>query len=342
MPDMPAAPVADKAGWSSAELARDESWKHRLGTAENAEISDAIKAVRRRELGPFRFAREDFPLPTLGPRLAAIGEELESGVGVALIRGLDLEPYDVTGIFTIYWGLAVHLGVPISQNARGELIAHVTDSGRDYQAKNVRGYTTRAALRPHCDPSDVVGLLCIHPAKSGGDSVVASAVAVHNAIMRRRPDLLPYLYEGFHFDLRGEGRSDDPDEVTDHRVPVFSWFADRLSCRYNGKTIEDGMRKARMPLDGPALEAVRLVGELAMAPEFRYDLRMERGDIQLLSNHSVLHARTAFEDHPDPALKRDLLRLWLNLRNGRPLAPAFADRLNSGPRGGVHVRPGAA
>ena len=187
----------------------------------------------------------------------------------------------------------------------------------------------------------MVGLLCRHPARSGGESLIASATAIFNHLAVERPDLIPPLLAGFHFDLRGEGVTDDPDETTFHRVPVFSWFGGRLSCRYNGKTIEDGMAKRGMPLDGLALEAVREVGRLAIAPPFRFDMTFEKGDIQLLSNHSILHARAAFEDWPEPERRRTLWRLWLNLRDGRPLAPAFADRLNTGPRGGVFVR-GAA
>ena len=38
-------------------------------------------------------------------------------------------------------------------------------------------------------------------------------------------------------------------------------------------------------------------------------------------NCTMLHNRTAFEDDPDPARKRHLLRLWLMLDGGRPLVP---------------------
>ncbi|MBT5263592.1 MAG: TauD/TfdA family dioxygenase, partial [Rhodospirillaceae bacterium] len=73
-----------------------------------------------------------------------------------------------------------------------------------------------------------------------------------------------------------------------------------------------------------------------------FDLTFEPGDIQVLSNHMVLHSRTAFEDWPEEDRKRNLMRLWLNLRESRELAPEFADRLNTGPRGGVMVREQAA
>jgi len=216
-------------------------------------------------------------------------------------------------------------------------MAHVADSGRDYATKNVRGYSTRARLRPHCDASDVVGLMCWRTARSGGESLMASALAIFNELLATRPDLLPPLFEGFHYDLRGEGATGDEDEVTVNRVPVFSWFEGRMSCRFNQKSIEDGMKKAGLPLAPLAKEALDAVGELALADGLRYDLTFRPGDIQLLSNHTVLHSRNEFEDWPEPDRRRNLLRLWLNLREARSLAPAFADRLNTGPRGGVRV-----
>jgi len=49
----------------------------------------------------------------------------------------------------------------------------------------------------------------------------------------------------------------------------------------------------------------------------RMDLRP--GDIQLLNNSVVPHSRTAY--HDEEHRKRYLLRLWLNVENGRPVDP---------------------
>ena len=342
MTDIPSSPVNDASAWTAAHLDADQSWIHRLREAEIEELERAAGAVCSSGTAPQAFERDQFPLPTLGARLARVVDELENGRGCVLIRGLDMRRYDLAMVKTLYWGIAVHLGIPISQNARGERIAHVTDSGRDYQSKNVRGYTTRARLRPHCDASDVVGLLCWRTAMAGGESLIASSTSVFNEILRTRPDYLPVLFRGFHYDLRGEGATNDPDEVTFHRVPVFSWFGGRLNCRFNQKSIEDGMAKAGMPLAPDEQAAVNLVGELTLSDPLCHHLTFEQGDIQLLNNHTVLHSRTSFEDWPEPDRKRNLLRLWLNLREGRPLAPEFAERLNTGPRGGVKVRESAA
>lgn len=119
---------------------------------------------------------------------------------------------------------------------------------------------------------------------------------------------------------------------------MFSYHEGRLSCRFNGKTIIDGMAKAGKPLDDESIAAIEWVQTQAMKPGIRFDMDFRPGDIQLLSNHMVLHSRTEYVDWPEPERKRRLFRQWFNLRNGRPLAADFADRLNTGPRGGVFVR----
>lgn len=337
-PRLPTRPVDDPAAWRPQQLAADKAWIHELSVAELDELNSAVEAVRARGLGACEFQRENFPLPTLSKHIADIIDELEHGRGCVLVRGLDVERYDMTDLKRLYWGFGVHLGIPITQNAKGELIGHVTDSGRDYYSKNVRGYTTNDALRPHCDSADVVTLLCVHPSKSGGESTIASAITIFNEVLNTRPEYLDVLARGFYFDLRGEGATGGPDEVTRHKVPVFCYHAGHLSARYNQKTIEDGQVKAGEPLREDILAAVRYVGELATRDDIRFDMRFQRGDIQILNNHVILHGRKAFEDYPEPERRRNLMRLWLNLREGRPLPPEFAERLNTGPRGGVAVR----
>jgi len=333
-------PVTGASVWTSTELATDDSWIYILADAEIEEIEAAVERVREKGLKVFEFGREDFPLPTVAVIMAAVIEQLENGRGCALIRGLDASRYDSDILKLLYWGLGVHLGLPISQNAQGQLIAHVRDRERDYYSHNVRGYTTNSRIRPHCDPADTVGLLCAQPAKEGGESEITSALSVYNELLANNPEYLVSLMAGFYFDLRGEGATDDPDEVTFNRVPVFSYFDGRLSCRFNGKSIIEGQVKAGQPLEGLALEAVEAVAGLASRDDLRYDLAFRQGDIQILNNHMILHARAGFEDYPEPDRKRNLLRLWANLRNGRKLAPEFADRLNTGPRGGVMIREG--
>lgn len=67
---------------------------------------------------------------------------------------------------------------------------------------SVAGERGRASR--HTDGSDVVGLLCFRPAKSGGLSSIVSSTTVCNEVVRRRPDLVELMYEPFLYDRREE------------------------------------------------------------------------------------------------------------------------------------------
>jgi hypothetical protein len=337
-------PIADAAAWTGPEMAQREDWIEALSPGEVDEVHAAVAAAKKAGAELYVFGKEDFPLPTLGRRLASIiADEVENGRGFAVLRGLPVADYegDFDTLKTMYWGLARHMGTPISQNARGELICEVTDRGIDNKMANARGYTSNSATSWHCDSCDVVGLMCVHPAKAGGASQLASSVAIFNRILEENPEYLQPLFNGFHYDLWGEGVTGDLKEVTFNRIPVFSYYKGRLSCRYNAKSILRAAVKTERPLSKLEEAALERVRELAASDDIRFDMDFQQGDIQLNNNHMVLHNRTGFVDFDEPVRRRRLYRLWMNIPNGRPLAPEFADRLNTGPRGGVHVREGA-
>lgn len=325
--------------WQRDDLMQSSDWRMQVSGAQMDELDKVLLAMADQPVVALAERRD--LLPRWQESLTHIRDELDKGRGLVLLRGIDAARYTLEQLRRLYWLLATCVGEPMIQNAVGELLGEVIDRGHDYQANNVRGYTTSAALAFHCDPADVVALLCVHPAKSGGTSHIVSASAVHNEIARLYPQFLRALYRGFHFDLRGEGAKGERDEVTEHRVPVFHYHHGRLSMRFNHKTIVDGMRKAGLPLAGDDLAAVDCVAQLSCRPDLVADMDFEVGDIQWLSNYDCLHARGAFIDWPEPERKRRLLRIWLNLRGGRPLRDDFSDRFNNGPRQGPKPVPGA-
>ena len=170
--------------WTRGEMERDRSWIVEFDARDLAELADATDRLAERGLGPLQFGREDFPLPNLSLKLAALLEDIEYGRGFALLRGLDVERYDIDRLSLLYWGLGAHLGQVISQNSQGDLLGRVTDmesgkfSAGGYYEAGVRGHRTNAFLPPHSDSSDVVGLLCVRPARKGGESWIASSIAV--------------------------------------------------------------------------------------------------------------------------------------------------------------------
>jgi Taurine catabolism dioxygenase TauD, TfdA family len=338
-------PVIHASAWKGADLAKDASWIYPLTPAENQEIDEALRAVEGRRACSAVLRKEEFELPVLAAALTSIRDEIENGRGFVLIRGLPAEKYTVKHLETIFLGLGGHLGRSIVQNTKGSLIDHVTDRGSSFENIAVRGYATRAALTPHCDSGDIVGLLCIRAAKEGGVSTIASSVAIYNEILKTHPEYLDILYRGFHYNIRGGGPKGEWENVTRHRVPVYTYYKGRLSARFNAKSIRTAEQLPGIArLTDLENAAVDYIEELALRPDLRLDMELKPGDIQLLCNHTVLHTRSGFTDHDEPERKRLLLRIWINIPSGRELPLEFDDHYNTGPRQGpfVHEPPAVA
>ncbi|HBC06900.1 MAG TPA: hypothetical protein DC046_04870 [Rhodospirillaceae bacterium] len=332
MTDTILTPVTEKSAWTAAELAGDPNWTRRLNAEELSALETVTADLAARGLGAQQFGPEDIDAPELAALAGWAVGELENGRGCVLIKGLEIARYDRPRIEAMYWALTVLMGQPMHHNPGGDVIGEVTDKGLDYNDPLIRGYKTRQKLYFHCDGLDLVSLLCLQPSMSGGESQIASSMAVYNEILMSRPEYLPVLYEGFHFNLRGEGEAGETHPVTRHKVPVYSWCDGRLSCRYLRKAIIEGQEFIGEPISDLAREALDYMQELCVSDRFRYDMTFETGDIQILNNYVTLHSRAAFEDWPDGTRKRNLLRIWFNAHDGRKLDPKFADHYNMGPR----------
>ena len=308
-------PVSGPSLWTARDFAGKE-WICHLDDEELAELARALAGIKRRGLLVGGFGREDFPLPRLQSKLEGVRNDVLSGKAFALIRGLNVYNYMVEELELIYWGIGTYLGTGLGQNASGDLLTHVTFHDLDPNNPNVRGYQDRRHQEPHNDLADMVGLLCVRKAKSGGASSIVNMAAVYNAFLERRPDLLPIMYRGFHLDYRGEGSN--PFSTTTFTVPVFANKEGRLTCFYGRRGIEATFRKKGVEPAPEEREALGLMDELIAVPEYRLDMDLQPGDIQLVNNYSVLHARTAYEDYDEPSRWRLLLRLWLNSPDAMP------------------------
>jgi hypothetical protein len=331
-------PVTDASAWKGPDLARDPSgWIHELTTTQRDELSRALEAAKASGVAGHEIRPEQFPLPELGAVLTRLRDnEIENGKGFHVLRGVPTERHSVEECELIWYGIGSHLGTPVVSNNEGAILDHVTDRGGQFGLKT-RGYATRAKLTPHCDSGDIVGLLCINKAKEGGLSTIASFASVYNRILAEHPEYLEPLYRGFHYNLRGGGPPGPGLDVTLHRVPVYVWHKGRLSGRFNAKSIFTGAeREGVEPLSDLEKDAVNFVAEVAMSDELRVDMSLEPGDVQLLCNHTILHTRSEFVDHEEPEKKRLLLRLWINIPNGRELPLEFDDHYNTGPRQGPY------
>ena len=325
--------------WSGPEMARRTDWIYTLQPAEVAEIEAALAQIKARGTEVAEIGADDFPLPRLGPVLDRLSGDVVDGRGFVLIRGLPVERWTIEEAAAAYWGLGLRFGTPVPQNAQGHLLGHVRDLDGDPANPMVRIYTTRARQEYHTDSCDIVALLCLKTAKSGGASALASSATIYNEMVRSRPDLAHALMQPIVVDRKEEVPAGK--EPT-YELAVFHDYAGHLTTIYARAFIEAAQTRPGTPrLTRVQIEAMDLLDSLAESDQIRLDMILEPGDIQVVHNHQILHSRTAYEDFDEPEKKRHLVRLWLAAHRGRPLPPGFAERygpLDGGtPRGGIRV-----
>jgi len=334
----PTRPLIGADVWRGADLAADPArWLRPLTGDELAALDDAAARLLADDW-PRAAMLQPFAEPALAALAAAIRDDLLFGRGFVVLRGLPIEG-DVARVAARLWVLGRHLGAPVIQNARGHLLGHVCDLGYDAADPATRLYQTNQRQGFHTDSADVVALLCLRTARSGGRSSLASAAAAFNAVLDRDAGLAGALFEPVATDHRGE---EPPGARPWFEIPVLSWLDDRITVIYQRRYIESAARFAAAPrLTAHQRAALDAFDAVLDDPALHLEMDLEPGDVQLVHNHQLLHDRTAFVDDPDPARRRHLLRLWLCPPVGRRLPAAFAERYGStevGRRGGVVPR----
>lgn len=330
-------PIGGPAAWKGPEIDGKRDFLHQFTVEELAELDTAIRAhfTQSRAMGDISAAT--FRLPLLAKKLAALLDEVLHGCGIAMLRGFPIARYSTEEAAVAYLGIGAHLGSFRSQNAKGHLLGHVCDLGLDIKTPTTRYYQTNRELEYHTDSCDIVGLLCLKTAKSGGESRLVSSVTLHDEMHRRRPDLWKQLFNPFPTDRRGEV---PPGMRPWFDLPVFNWHAGELSTIYSGQYIRSA--QANFPearrLTAAEHEALDTLDALANDPELNLTIEFKPGDMQFVHNHQIFHSRTDFEDWPEREKRRHLLRLWLAPKIARELPPAYAQRYGSlevGNRGGI-------
>jgi hypothetical protein len=328
--------IADASAWLGPDMAARDDWIETLHADELDELAAASEPwmAEGAELGAL--IRDNFALPKMAARLRRVLDELLHGKGFMLWRGLPVADWGRRRCAIAFYGLGAHLGAARSQNAQGHVLGHVRDLGLSSTDPNVRIYQTHDRQTFHTDSADLVGLLCLRPARSGGLSALVSSTTLYNELNSRRPDLAAELFAPLATDRRGEV---PPGAKPYFEIPVFSWYAGRLSAIYQRQYIDSAQRFADAPrLSARQREALDLLDQLANDPALHFTMALHPGDMQFVHNHVLLHDRTAFEDWPEPERRRHLLRLWLAPPNARPLPAVYAQRYGSvtaGERGGI-------
>lgn len=315
-------PLDTHANWRHKDVEDESKWTLVLTEPEKEELDRALKTALAKSGDLLEIGVDDFPLPSLSRRLADVERELIDGRGFVRIGTLERDRYSDDEMTMIYWGIGMHLGDPWPQNKYGHVMGDVTDQGKSPSDPTARGNELgQIALEYHTDGSDLVGLMCLHPAKSGGLSCVANVVAIYNEVLETRPDLLLALFEALPWDFRGE----EPAGGRPYYMrTVFTQHGGRLFCRFVPPYIKSSQRHADAPrLPPEAIEALDLISEMACRPEFNVYMNLRPGEMQFINNYHVLHGRTAYEDDAPAGIKRHLKRLWLSTRYLTDRPPTF-------------------
>jgi hypothetical protein len=304
-------PAIDPANWTKADLAATEDWLYKLSDSEVDGLVQMAERYRSRfgddPNALMQTTKDDFELGVFGETLSAVYAQLKEGLGIALLRGLPMDDIDLIDAAAIYWGMGLHMGQPMSNNPDGDMLGHIRDEGLDYDDPNHRGYQTNVTMDYHCDQTDIVGLLCIQTAKSGGLSKVVSSIAVYNELLKQRPDLIDLMAQPYCWTKHAEMNST---EKPYYESPVFNVLDGKLCVSFGPKHMEKGHMLPEAPDITPLqLEGIRVMEQICEDQHFA--MTLERGDIQFANNSVALHTREGFEDWPEPDRRRQLWRLWL-------------------------------
>lgn len=303
------APTNSPAAWKGSEIDYRAVGMHVLTPTEIVEIDAALSHLRN--VGNVDFAditQAHFPLSHCRAFLDRAATELRAGVGFLLLRGLPRAHYSDDDMARIYFGLGTYLGTTIPQSYLGELLGNVLDVS-DIEA-DTRGYRAGGGQRMHTDSADIVSLMCLRAARSGGSSRIVSALAVHDELLRHHPDLLQALYDGYVF-RRMERDAQYGDGVLVRHISIFEREGETVSCYLSGSYPRRAVAAGDAVMTAAQEAALDELERIASSPEFYLDMNIDEGDIQFLNNRVILHGRTDYEDWPDVARRRHMLRLWL-------------------------------
>ena len=298
-----------RAAWTVADLNSDIGWIHELDDRARRDLTQAVKRARDPARTLFDYRRADFDLGSAWPAISRALAETKTGRGFAVLRGLPRAGMTAEEFELLTWAIGLHAGVARPQGKLTQYLSAVKDVGTVYRSGGGRGYSSSAELDFHTDGADVVLLSCYNVARSGGMSMVTSSVTAHNVMQSECPELAEVLHQNFYFSRQAEQA---PDEGPWYPNPVFDVADGLLFSKWNRNRVTMAQRLAGVPMLTEAqTRATDYLDEVLRRPSLMYSMYLRPGDMQLLNNHAMLHSRTEFEDHDDPAMKRTLFRLWL-------------------------------
>ena len=304
--------VKGSRAWHGPDL-QDEDFVVKLDSDCMAELENVLAEQRKAPVPTLVLEPKHFPLASCTKVMERVRKRLDEGLGFVILDRLPVDRWKQQEVVDIYWLLGSLIEPPVAQEWSGKMIYDVCYDGQGYTA-DTRTALTPEGLDMHNDssmgeaPANYISLLCLQTAQEGGKSSLSSAYAAHNHFTRKHPELLDRLYQPFYRDK--QQYQPDGAEKTNW-YPIFSMDKNQLRIRFNNRVIRRGYQKTGQVFDNAGAQAVEVMNNFLADPAHRHDFWMERGQIQILNNRSIVHGRTPYVDHEIPEKRRHLVRLWM-------------------------------
>jgi Taurine catabolism dioxygenase TauD, TfdA family len=163
--------------------------------------------------------QETFPLPRLHSKLREISQELHSGYGFKVIRGIPVAKYSREDNVIIYAGISSHIA-----NLRARQDTHFAGKPADVVLNHIKdlsntadkhrigapAYTSEKQVF-HTDAGDIISLFALSTSAEGGQSKLSSSWRVYNELAETRPDLIwtlsqPWAIEEYAIALKNQAQ----------------------------------------------------------------------------------------------------------------------------------------
>ncbi len=305
-------PIIDKRAWRADTIDEASSWYHQLTEPCLAELDAWVQAVLEDE-GPITdHYLQAGTMQACAACLKLVRTTLFQERGFVVINQIP-EHYTVAQAKACYWGIGQFLGRPLEQNIQGTLLYSVQDTGQNI-SQGVRFSVTNSESSFHTDGAfwdeipDLIGLLCLATAKSGGENQLISGYTIHNELLENARDALQVLYQDYYFDRRG-GVLEGESSVAQH--PIFTQNELGLTFRYLNYYIHVAHEKVNQPLTTAQENALLAIENLLKSSDLQIEFSLKPGQMLFTNNHWILHNRTAFVDYEELERRRHYVRLWL-------------------------------
>ncbi|KAF2676403.1 Clavaminate synthase-like protein [Lentithecium fluviatile CBS 122367] len=266
----------------------------------------ALRSFQELGLGPNMLEPATFPLSTeLGNRLRSVSTTLHEGIGFAVLRGLNPKRYNDEENLMIYAGLVSWIGSERVTNPLGMSTEHIRNATLDGKPEGIDESELEPAKQPHkmnfhADRfmADILALHVREKAASGGEQYIASFQSIYNELMVTDPEVLAILAKDWDW---------PPSPENPHSKPIQAPVIFSNGKQVIAQLVWAPFVKRPEYMTAERKRALTTVNDLATKMCVKIDTQV--GDIQLMNNLAMIHARESFTD--TATKRRHLVRLGI-------------------------------